>query len=344
MEYSFTGKRILITGGTGFIGSHLVARLAKMGNDVRVLVRASSNTERISCLQNVTIIEGSILDLNSLIKASEGADIVYHLAAKLHLPLDTKNPDLFPVNVDGTENLLKASVKNGVSKFVFISSTAVSFGIEDGSIIDESTPLKPAGLYGESKIQAGALVNEYSRKFGLNTTILMPVVVYGYGEVGNVAKMITHVRNRKFYIIGKGETIRSLVYIDTVIEAMLCVTQSPNSNGETYILTDRDNRSILEMVRFISTHFNTSIPKPFIPIPVAYIIGLSLELLGKCINKKVPLTRDIVKRLTTNQICSSQYIQDTLGFAPRTFQEGMSDYLAKLKDDSGKTTACQIKP
>ncbi len=329
MQYKVTGKKVLVTGGTGFIGHYLVDRLAEMGNEVRVLARNTSNVSRLNNKKNVKVVRGDLCNIDSLEVAVNGVDIVYHLGAKLHVPLNSKDPELYSVNVEGTKNLLNACVSKGVSKFVFFSSTAVCFG-SDSKVMDESTPFSPMGRYGECKIKAGKLVQEYNEKYKLDTTILIPVVVYGKGEIGNVAKLINHINKRRYFEIGDGSTVRSIVYVKNVVDAALCVADNPLAIGQTYIITDKDNCTIKEMAEFISTKLKIPLYNFHIPVSLAYCLALICELVEKCLKLKMPFNRDIIKRLTTNQICSSRKIQEELGFSPTTFREGMSETLDSL--------------
>jgi len=322
----FSEKKVLVTGGSGFIGHHLVNKLAEIGAEVRVLARNTSNVSKLINKNNVEIVRGDLSDINSLNIATEGIDIVYHLAAKLHVPLDSDDPELQSVNVDGTNNLLNACVSKGVSKFVFFSSMAVCFG-SDSEIMDESTLLSPMGRYGEGKIKAGELVQEYQKKHNIDTTILIPVVVYGKGEIGNVAKLINYINKRRFILIGDGSTVRSIVYINNVVEAALCVAKNPLSNGQTYIVTDKDNHTLKEMAEFISTKLNVPLYRFHIPIALASYLALIGDFSEKYLKLKLPFNSDILKRLMTNQICSSRKIQEELGFTPTTFEEGMSENL-----------------
>ena len=334
MRDTFAEKKVLVTGGTGFIGHHLVNKLAEIGAEVRVLARSTSNVSRLTD-NNVKIVRGDLCDIDSLKVATEGVDIVYHLAAKLHVALDSRDPELQTVNVDGTKNLLDVCVSNGVSKFVFFSSMAVSFG-SDSEVLDESTLSSPMGKYGEGKIKAGELVQQYQKKHNIDTTILIPVVVYGKGEIGNVAKLINYINKRRFVIIGDGGTMRSIVYINNVVEAALCVAENPLSSGQTYIVTDKDTYTLKEMAEFISTKLSVPLYRFHIPAGLASYLALIGDFSEKYFKLKLPFNSDILKRLMTNQLCSSRKIQEELGFTPTTFEEGMSENLDLFMNDNEK--------
>lgn len=333
MRKMFTGKKVLVTGGTGFIGQHLVNKLVEIGADVRVLVRKTSDISGLLNNNNVEVIIGDLNDANSLKIATKGVAIVYHLAAKLHVPLNSNDPELHTVNVNGTKNILNACVLNNVSKFIFFSSMAICFG-SDSEVMDELTSFSPMGKYGESKIKAGEFVQQYHEKYKIDVTTLIPVVVYGKGEIGNVAKLINYINKRRFILIGDGSTVRSIVYINNVVEAALCAAENPLSSGQTYIVTDKDNCSLKEMAEFISTELRVPLHRFHIPVKLASYLALLGDISEKYLKTKLPFNSDILKRLLTNQVCSSRKIQDELGFLPTTFKEGMSENLALFRDEN----------
>jgi len=331
MQYKVVGKRVLVTGGTGFIGRYLVTQLASMGNEVRVLARNTSTVNIFNNDKKVSIAWGDLRDGDSLRKAANGVDIVYHLAGKLHVQTDSCDPELHSVNVDGTKNLLDASVLEGVPQFIFFSSTAV-IGNDSNTILDKTTPCIPSTEYGKSKLMAENLIQEYHEKYNLITTILRPVVVYGKGEHGNVIKLIKHIKKFPIPLIERGSTIKSLIYVRNVIEASLCVTNNPKANGQVYVITDGKNFSIKEVAEIIASKLNVSLSGIYIPHSVAYGLALGCEIFEKCFKYKMPFNRDILKRLITSHIFSSRKIQNELGFCPISFEDGIFETVQLLEE------------
>lgn len=334
MTTKTTYKKVLVTGGTGFIGSYLIKKLVEIGCEVRVLVRANSNIDILKDISNVHFIKGDIQDMASMKMAAKGIDVVYHLAAKLHLPMDSNDPELYATNVVGTKNLLDACISENVSIFIFFSSAAVMFGSHN-NVMDESTPCHPSAKYGKTKLEAEMIVNDYHKKYGLITTILRPVVVYGVGERGNVIKFIDSIYKRQFQIIGNGRYVRSLVHVRNLVNAALLIIGNPVADGKTYVVTDKDNLTIEEMARIIALKLDVPLPLFHIPKSIAFFIASGCELIEKVFKIRMPLNRDLVRRLTMNQICSSQKIQKELELTPTGFDEGISEtidaYLARMR-------------
>src|SRR5690242_18076667 len=155
--------RVTVTGGTGFLGSYLVRDLLARGVNVRVLARPSARADRLAAA-GVEIVPGDLRDGASIARAVRGADIVYHLAAKVGA---APRKDYFEINVDGTERVIRTCAENGVGQFVYASSLAVYGPMMEGTRIDESTPFDDRphlrDPYSESKIRADEVVSSFAK-------------------------------------------------------------------------------------------------------------------------------------------------------------------------------------
>jgi len=173
MEEFYKDKAILVTGGSGFIGSHLTEKLVKLQAKVTILDNFTNST--LSNLKDVlpyiTIIYGDIRSLSLVRKAARNKDIIFHLAALTSVPDSILFPEFcYEINVQGTENLLKAAVENKVYSFIFSSSAAV-YGSKAGKCkeTDQLTPISP---YGKSKLEGESLCKKYYQKYQLNCAAL----------------------------------------------------------------------------------------------------------------------------------------------------------------------------
>ena len=168
--------RSLVTGATGFVGSHIAERLVKEGEEVVALVRRTSNTKFLSSI-GVKFAYGDINDLESVKKAMSGIEIVYHSAALADEWISAK--EARRVNVEGTRNLLDAAKEAKVKRFVFISSLAV-LGMRDHHGTPADAPYHKTGdNYIDTKIDSEQLVMDYYKKYGLPVTVVRPGFVFG---------------------------------------------------------------------------------------------------------------------------------------------------------------------
>jgi len=226
---------ILITGGAGFIGRHLVERLLDNHQITIYDDLSNSSLEKISFLieRGVGFIKGDILDFKKLSECKD-FDVVIHLAAKSDVANSVINPDdTINVNLSGTKNILRCCVQNKIKKIIFASSAAV-YGDHDGVISEKSVTL-PQSPYGKSKLDAEKQIIQYSNENNLRYVILRVFNVYGKGQNENYAGVITKFiknisENKSLIIYGDGKQTRDFVSIDDVTESFKCAIKSDHSN------------------------------------------------------------------------------------------------------------------
>jgi len=232
-------RRALVTGGAGFIGSHLVDRLTVEGCDVVVLDDFSSgraqNLADSSRSKKLRIIEGNICDETAVRKAAKDAEVVFHLAAQSSVEQSAKNPaETQRINVDGTKTLLEVASKAGVKRFVFASSAAV-YGNPRKLPVVEGDKLAPISPYGESKLAGEKLCGEFNDPTGLATCRLRYFNVYGprcnKGDV--ISSFLEAVsNNRRPVIYGNGTQSRDFVYVKDAVAATLSAAVSAGTVGQ----------------------------------------------------------------------------------------------------------------
>jgi 2-alkyl-3-oxoalkanoate reductase len=228
---------VTVTGGTGFLGAYLVRDLLAKGTAVRVLARPSARSERLAAA-GVEIAHGDVRDADSIARAVRGADIVYHLAAKVGA---APRKDYFEINVSGTERVLNACAENGVGQLVYASSLAVYGPRAEGTPIDESTPFddKPhlRDPYSEAKIRADELVSAFARKSGLPTVILREGIIFGPGRQLPAGLFAFRLGNTDV-VFGKPQNRFPLNYVENLIDAMQVAAANGSGLREYNVLDD----------------------------------------------------------------------------------------------------------
>ena len=228
--------RVLVTGGTGFIGSHLVKALVKAGHQVRVLDNLSTGSiENLTdVLDAIEFVRGDVRDYGIVESVIRGVDAVVHLAALIDVAESVEKPDLyFDVNVRGTYNVVKAS-KN-VSTFVFASSSAV-YGEPIRMPIPEDHPLIPKSPYAASKVSGEAFVQAFANQYGFRPVILRLFNVYGPKQsrayAGVIIEFIRRVsRGEPPVIFGDGEQTRDFIHVSDVVEAIMLSFRNEEARG-----------------------------------------------------------------------------------------------------------------
>jgi len=238
------GKHILITGGAGFIGSHLIEEyLTNEAGKVVAFDDFSTGTmDNLRQLKDdrLKIVKGSILDsdkLNRIVKR-EKIKIIDHLAAELEVYTGIRDVDKDArINIFGTLNVLNAAVKNNVEKVLFASSGAV-YGEAKYIPIDEKHPLEPHWPYGVSKLSAERYVLQHHKLFGLNTTAFRYGIVYGPREwFGRVLTMFIKrifLENKQPVVFGDGKQTRDFVFVKDVVKAHMLAIEKPESLGQAF--------------------------------------------------------------------------------------------------------------
>jgi UDP-glucose 4-epimerase len=258
---SAEGKNILITGGAGFIGSHLTEEyLANKAKKIIVFDDFSTgdmkNLAHISDKQ-MKIVQGSILEadkLNTIIK-KEHVNIVDHLAAELEVYTGIRDTEKDArINIFGTLNVLTAALKNKVEKVLFASSGAV-YGQAQYVPIEENHPLEPHWPYGVSKLAAERYVIQYQKLFGLNTTAFRYGIVYGprewYGRVLTMFIKRIFIENKAPVIFGDGKQTRDFVYVKDVTRAHMLALEKPESNGQVFNISSGRKTMVTDLASLL---------------------------------------------------------------------------------------------
>jgi len=245
-EKSMSYNRVLVTGGAGFVGSHLVEGLLKEGFDVTVLDNLSTGSiENLRCLNGVNgrlmrFVKGDVRNRSLVEKALNGVEAVFHLAAVSSVPYSFENPDVtYDVNVVGTRSLLDACLRSGVGRFIYVSTCAV-YGEPEYLPIDERHPLKPVSPYAETKLEAERICMDFHGKYGLGTTILRPFNIYGlrmrndqYGGV--IARFIDCLCSGEPPVIyGDGEQTRDFLHVEDAVRGFMLALSSEGAVGRVF--------------------------------------------------------------------------------------------------------------
>lgn len=254
--------KLLITGGAGFIGSHVVLDALKKGYAVVNLdaLTYASNLENLKAVENnknYKFIKGDIFDkafLETLFK-TENFDAVIHLAAETHVDFSISNPSIFiETNVLGTQNLLEMALKNKIKKFVHVSTDEVYGELNfEAAAFTENHNLKPNSPYSASKASSDLLVRSYYKTFGLNTCITR--CSNNYGPHQDASKLLPKVilnalKEQKIPIYGKGKNIRDWLFVEDHSKAILTVLEK-GIPGEIYNIGGDNEQSNIEIVRKI---------------------------------------------------------------------------------------------
>ena len=254
-------KKVLVTGGAGFIGSHLTERLVELGFNVTAFIKYNSKNnwgwlEKSKYLKEIKVICGDIRDYDSVKDAMKGIDTVFHLAALIGIPYSYVSPLAYiHTNVEGTYNVLQAARELGVEKIIHTSTSEV-YGTAQFVPISEDHPVNPQSPYAASKAAADFLALSYYRSFELPVTILRPFNTYGPRQSARaviptiVAQILS--RNREIKL-GNIHSTRDFNYIADIVEAFIEISKCDNAIGKVVNAGSGVEISIENLVKEISS-------------------------------------------------------------------------------------------
>ncbi len=259
-------KRVLVTGADGFIGSHLVERLIKEGCRVRAFVYYNAfnswgwlDSFEKDTLDKIDIFLGDVRDPNSVRKALDGMDVVFHLAALIGIPFSYHAPDSYiDTNVKGTLNIIQAAMASGVKR-ILVTSTSEVYGTALRVPIEEEHPLQGQSPYSASKIGADKVAESFYRSFDAPVTIVRPFNTYGPRQSARavIPTVITQLLGgSKTIKLGSLDPTRDLNYVKDVCDAFLAIAASDKTIGQVVNIATGTDVSIGELAGKIIERIN----------------------------------------------------------------------------------------
>lgn len=313
--------RVLITGGTGFIGSRLALRCLRQGDRVRILAQENTEAEE----QNREILEdagaeiilASVTDPSQLLRAVEGIDVVFHLAATQH-EMNVPDQRFWDVNVDGTEHMLRASADAGVRRFVHGSTIGV-YGVASGRL-DEASSTAPENIYGQTKLAGERKVVEYSDR--LPVVVVRIPEVYGPGD-RRLLKLFRLISKGRFPIVGKGENLHHLIFVQDLVDGLLLVARAPEASGKVFQFAGPRPITTREMVESVARAVGEDPPSLRLPLWPFTVLATVLEVALRPLGIQPPLHRRRLDFFKKSFELSGAKARQVLGFDPQTdFADG----------------------
>lgn len=303
--------KALITGATGFIGSHLAERLLKLGYDVSCLVR---NTSGIRWLEDLDIhlIRGDLTDKDLLVHSVKGVDYIFHIAG---VTKTIQREEFYFSNSRITEMLIETVVENNpdVRRFIYMSSLSAFGPWTDCAIPTENETPHPVSDYGKSKLLGEQAVLRYSDKVAV--TILRPCAVYGP-------------RDKEFFLIFKlvnnrllpywGEGRLSLIYIEDLIESIVLASNEEKAIGKTYFISDGMVYSNSAVIDEIASSLGVRVNRIMVPRFLLLPIGFFSEIISKIMRNQSMINSDKMKEIRhSHWVCDISRAKKDLKFTPR---------------------------
>jgi nucleoside-diphosphate-sugar epimerase len=306
-------QHVLVTGATGFTGRHLCERLVSAGCVVRALVRDPNRGEALR-QRGVDIVVGDLRQPALLERATEGIDIVYHLAAMFR-PENVSRTEMWESNVNGTQNVLDMAIKAGVQRFIHCSTVGVHGEIK-GPPATELSPYDPGDLYQASKTEGERIVLRYMREDRLPIVVFRPGGIYGPHDM-RFLKLFKAIKTRRFVMLGSGEVLYQLIYIDDLIDGILLCAQHLHAVGNVYILTGHKPVTLNHLVTTLAETLQVRQPRWRFPVTPVYLAGALCEWVCKPLGLPPPLYRRRVDFFRKSRAFDISKAKAELGFHPK---------------------------
>jgi nucleoside-diphosphate-sugar epimerase len=315
--------RTLVTGGTGFTGSHLVRRLLARGDEVRVLDAAPGlfHDELLGLGARITL--GSVTDATLVDRLVADTDVVFHLAAafrKINLP----RRDYWEVNCRGTRHVAEACQRHGVRRLVYCSTQGVHGHVRTVPG-HEGSPIAPEDYYQQTKYEGELALWEVAQQ-GLEATVLRPMGIYGPGDPGRFRMLYRAVRRGRFLMFGNGETFYHPCYIDNLVDAFELAAEHPKAVGGTYLIGDDRYVSLNELVRGVAKSLGQEARIVYLPFGPLWAASALCEAVCMPLGIEPPLFRRRADWFRQTRAFTIQKARQELGFVPRV---GLDEGLAR---------------
>ena len=324
----------LVTGATGFVGSHLVDELLRRGEPVRALVRDAGKAAELRG-RGVEAFVGDLCDPGTLTAPVHGMEVVYHCGAAVG-PTKSR-AEIYAVNRDGVRNLVEAARQAGKPRVVLLSSVNVLGTRDLDPATEELSCRRSHDPAADVKIEAEQIAFDYHRRHGLPVVIIRPGFIYGPRDGHNLPRLAQAIRKGKFVFLGSRDNVVPIVHVSDVAQALVRAADRPAAVGRAFHITDGSRTTIGEFVDHLAGLLNCRPPQKVLPLLVPKLACVVFELLQllRLRKKPGPINRPGLRFLGTSRWVDITRAREELGYSPQVnFRQGVADALRWIKEHS----------
>lgn len=310
--------KVLVTGATGFLGQALARRLHSQQADVSALGRNPAVLAQLE-REGMRPIRADLADREALAAACQGQAIVFHVGA-LAAPWG-RAQDFYHSNVLGTQNVIAGCETHGVQRLVHVSTPSIYFGLDSLVNVAEGAllPPRPVNEYARTKLLAETEIDSAFAR-GLPVITIRPRAIFGPGDTTILPRLITRLKTGRLPVIGDGQNVIDMTYVENVVDALLLCAASPAATlGKKYNITNGEPTALWPLIAKLCKALGYPYPKRHIPYPVADGIATLLEVVYRLRpgQPEPPLTRYSVALLAKNTTLDISAARRELGYQPR---------------------------
>ncbi len=336
--------RVLITGGGGFIGSHLVDSQLAQGHLVRTVDLHVDRLTHAADHPRLEVVIGDLVRPELIEQLVDGVDVIYHLASA-HLDVNLTDDDYQRVNVEATIGLLKSAHAAGVSRVVHCSSVGVIGDVKNPPA-DESSPCNPTNVYEKTKLAGEQAALQYAFDTGFPIVVVRPAWVYG-PRCPRTEKLFRTIGKGHFVVFGDGQTLRHPIYVSDAIRGLELCAEISAAAGQIYIIAGDKPVTIETLVSTTSEVLGVRPPALHLPLPLGKVAGYGLQLAFKPLGRQPPFSRRSLDFFLKDNAYDIGKAQRELGFQPQvdlpTGLDRTWQWLSESKNGQTDTGAEGIK-
>lgn len=311
--------KALVTGASGFTGGAVCRRLLADGWEVTAFARASSDTSGLQ-QAGVNCVVTDITDRAAVARSFPDADVVFHIAAAYRAE-HADHSEFLRVNVDATRHLLEEARERGVSRFVHCSTVGVQGEIEDPPAAEDYR-FHPGDHYQESKLAGEQLALEFFRN-GLSGSVVRPVGIYGPGDT-RFLKLFKPVSKGYFVMVGKGNSLYHMTFIDDLVEGFMLAATRPEAIGEVFTIAGEHYTTLNELVETIARALGTPLRQFRLPLAPVKAAAVVCDKVFRSVGLSPPIYPRRVEFFELDRAFSIDKARRMLGYAPKVgLEEGL---------------------
>lgn len=313
---------VLITGGGGFVGSHLVESQLGQGHRVRTVDLHVEHLAHLAGHPLLEVVVGDMTDAAMVTQLVDGIDVVYHLASA-HLQTSVPDARYWEVNVEGTKRLLQAASAAGVTRVVHCSSVGV-FGEITDPPADETTPCRPTNIYERTKLAGEQAALAFAQHAGLPVVVVRPAWVYG-PRCPRTQKLFHTINKGRFVLIGNGQALRHPIYVSDAVAGLEVCATADTAPGNVYVIAGATPVTVATLARMIADVVGVRVPRWRIPVAPAKALAYALQFVCKPLHREPPFSRRSIDFFVKDNAYDIGKAEHQLGFHPRVdLREGLT--------------------